>query len=146
MKRLLLIMLAIGCSTQLYAQKETIKDSPQDSVKTFAYVERMPMAPYNVNEYLSENLIYPKEAEKKGLGGKVNVRFVVTSDGSIKYVVPFAKDVDERLVNEAVRVVKGMPDWEPGRQNGKPVNVYFTIPIKFTPANESDEGENDSKN
>lgn len=84
-------------------------------------------------EYLSSNVKYPKEAEQAAIEGRVVLRFIVEADGSIKDVTVL-KSADELLDVEAIRVVENMPKWEPGKLAGKPVPVYFTLPIMFKKA------------
>ena len=100
------------------------------SGKTFLYVEKMPAAPYSLNEYLAKNIHYPKYARKKNIEGRVVVKFVVDEDGSISNV-EVKKGIGGGCDEEAIRVVSEMPPWNPGAQNGKLVRVYFTLPIHF---------------
>jgi protein TonB len=81
-------------------------------------------------EYISRNLVYPQEAVKKNISGRVIVQFIINSKGEIENVV-VVRGVDPMLDQEAVRVVSSSPKWEPGKQRGKPVNVLFTFPISF---------------
>jgi TonB family protein len=97
---------------------------------TFQYVEVMPKPTVDISEYLSKNMKYPKAARRAGIEGKVIVRFVVTTDGSIDDVT-VVKGIGKECDDEAVRVIQNMTKWTPGTQNGKPVNVFFTIPINF---------------
>ena len=111
-----------------------------DDEKTFEIVEKMPEFPGGdkaLLEFLSKNIKYPVEAQKKGLQGRVVVGFVVEKDGSLSDVKT-AKSVDPLLDEEAMRVVKSMPKWLPGKQNGKSVRVKFNVPILFK-LNKSDE-------
>lgn len=80
--------------------------------------------------FLSENLHYPQEAWKKGIEGKVLVQFVVAKDGTIDNVNVIQK-VHPLLDAEAVRVVKLMPKWKPGKKDEKAVRVRFTLPVTF---------------
>ncbi|MGI6222773.1 MAG: energy transducer TonB [Prevotella sp.] len=80
--------------------------------------------------FLYEHLQYPKEAKKKGIQGKVYVQFIVRKDGSVTDVAPF-KSVHPLLDAEAVRVVKQMPKWIPGKSHGKNVDTSFVLPIEF---------------
>lgn len=80
--------------------------------------------------FLMENLKYPAKAQKKGIEGRVLVTFVVAKDGSIVEIKPINK-VHSLLKKEAVRVVKLMPNWVPGKKDGKVVRVRFTLPITF---------------
>ncbi|MDE7385526.1 MAG: energy transducer TonB [Muribaculaceae bacterium] len=106
---------------------------PVEENKVFDAVEQMPTFPGGDGElmkYLQKNLTYPTLAAENGIQGTVLLQFVVQKDGSIGEVkVVRSKDPD--LDKEAVRVVKGMPKFIPGRMNGQPVNVWFTLPVKF---------------
>lgn len=96
------------------------------------YVEQMPKAPYDINKYLGEHIRYPVAARENNISGKVNIQFVVNEDGSITDVkVVGNRRVGGGLEEEAMRVVSAMPGWKPGRQNGIPVKVYFTLPVSF---------------
>jgi len=77
-----------------------------------------------------KNIKYPEQAVKEGIQGRVTVRFIVEKDGSISDVKPVLS-VHPLLNKEAVRVVKSMPKWTPGKQNGKPVRVRFNLPVMF---------------
>ena len=104
-----------------------------DTGKAFDVVENMPKfpgGPQALFEYLAKNVRYPKEAEAAGLQGRVIVTFVVEKDGSVTNA-NIVKSVDPALDAEALRVVAGMPTWEPGTQNGKAVRVKYTVPITF---------------
>ena len=81
-------------------------------------------------KWLGENIKYPAEAEKDGKEGRVLVKFVVTSTGKPANA-EILRSVDPLLDAEALRVVNAMPNWNPGRQDGKPVNVNFTLPVTF---------------
>jgi TonB family protein len=101
--------------------------------KTFDVVEQMPAYPGGLAElmkYLSMNVHYPEAAKKTGTQGRVVVRFIVEEDGTISDAKVVRKVSDE-LDAEAVRVVNAMPKWTPGRQNGQPVRVNYTIPVTF---------------
>lgn len=96
----------------------------------FTYVENMPDPRYSISQFISKNLQYPKEAMKQGIEGRVTVVFVVDSTGHIKGARVSGKA--QPLLNlEAIRLVNSLPPWKPGTQNGKPVNVYYTLPVIF---------------
>lgn len=80
--------------------------------------------------YLSRNVKYPLIAQENGIEGKVYVSFIIDEQGDI-YDVNLLRGVDLSLDNEALRVVKGMPKWNPGKQGGKPVKVRYSVPIYF---------------
>lgn len=99
----------------------------------FDVVEVMPQypgGPIAMLKYIMENIKYPEQAMKEGIQGRVTVRFIVEKDGSISDVKPVLS-VHPLLNKEAVRVVKSMPKWSPGKHNGKPVRVRFNLPVMF---------------
>lgn len=75
-------------------------------------------------------MVYPPAAAENNIKGRVVVRFVVLSDGSIGET-KVIRSVDADLDKEALRLVKSMPKWNPGTVGGKPVNVWYTLPITF---------------
>ena len=105
----------------------------EEETKVFDVVEEMPQFPGGqaaLLEYLSKNIKYPVVAEENGVQGRVIVTFVVERDGSITDV-KVVKSVDPSLDKEAARVVKSMPKWQPGKQNGSAVRVKYTVPVTF---------------
>ena len=115
------------------SQKSNPQDKQKDNTKVYDVVEKMPSFPGGQGalfEYLCNNVHYPKVAAEKKVEGRVIVTFVVGKDGSISNA-ELARSVSEELDAEAIRVVSSMPKWEPGTQNGKPVNVKFTVPVTF---------------
>ena len=105
----------------------------EEETKVFDVVEEMPQFPGGPSalfEYLSKNIKYPVVAEENGVQGRVIVTFVVERDGSITDV-KVVKSVDPSLDKEATRVVKSMPHWIPGKQNGSAVRVKYTVPVTF---------------
>ncbi len=96
------------------------------------YVDQMPETPYDINAYLRKNLKYPRAAVESNIEGRVIVRFIVNEDGSIEGAeVKGERRYGGGLEEEALRVVRTMPKWKPGKQNGTPVRVYFVLPISF---------------
>ncbi len=115
--------------------KEVIADEKpkEEETKVFDVVEQMPQFPGGnaaLFEYLSKHIKYPVIAEENGIQGRVIVTFVVERDGSITDV-KVVKSVDPSLDKEAQRVVKSMPHWIPGKQNGAAVRVKYTVPVTF---------------
>jgi TonB family protein len=82
-------------------------------------------------QYLSETIIYPKQAQKDKISGTVHVSFTIKTDGSVENVEA-VKSPDFELSDEAIRIVRKSTDWIPGKDFGEAVNVKFTIPIKFS--------------
>lgn len=81
--------------------------------------------------YLMDNVKYPADAKKDKKEGRVACSFVITKEGKVTDVHVVKSSGTESLDNEALRVVNNMPDWKPGKENGEPVNVHFTIPVIF---------------
>jgi len=107
----------------------TIKPEEDPNV-IFVSAEEMPEFKGNVFKYLSENLSYPAIPLEYGIQGRVICQFVVNKDGSIVDIVVI-KGVDKYLDAEAIRVIKSMPNWKPGKMNGKTVRVKYTLPVNF---------------
>jgi protein TonB len=118
----------------LKAKEVVVDEKPkEEETKVFDVVEQMPQfpgGPQALFEYLSKNIKYPVVAEENGIQGRVIVTFVVERDGSITDV-KVAKSVDPSLDKEAQRVVRSMPHWIPGKQNGAAVRVKYTVPVTF---------------
>ena len=101
--------------------------------EVLSYAEVMPEFPGGMPEmvkYLLENMIYPEEMKENGIEGRIFVQFVVTKTGSVEDIT-IARGIDG-LNREAIRLVKQMPNWSPGKNNGKEVNVKMVIPIRFS--------------
>jgi protein TonB len=120
----------------LKAKEEIAQPEPpkhEEENKVFDVVEQMPSFPGGMGalmSWLSQNMKYPPIAAENGVQGRVIVQFVVEKDGSITDV-HVAKSVDPSLDKEAARVVKAMPHWIPGKQNGSAVRVKYTVPVTF---------------
>lgn len=110
----------------------TLGDKPEnDSI--YQIVDEMPQYPGGekaMMEYVAKNVKYPQEAKDKEIQGRVFVSFVVEKDGSVDEV-KVMRSIGGGCDDEAVRVVKAMPKWEPGKQDGKPVRVSYMMPINF---------------
>jgi len=108
-------------------------DVVEPGLKPFVFVEQMPEFPGGEEEmlkFLSQNIVYPGVAVAAGIEGTVYLKFVVTSTGKVSDI-SVERGVDGGCSEEAIRVVKTMPDWKPGKQNGQAVPVYFNLPVKF---------------
>lgn len=110
--------------------------APADTTKNVVYdvTETMPQFPGGqemMMKYLAANIKYPASAVKAKKQGRVIVTFVIQKDGSVTNA-RIARSVDPELDAEALRIVKAMPNWTPGTQDGKPVNVKYTIPVIFS--------------
>ena len=116
---------------EIIAQPEPPKHVEED--KVFDIVEQQPLFPGGQSalmQFLHDNIKYPVVAQENGVQGRVTVQFVVEKDGSITDV-HVLRGVDPSLDKEAVRVVKSMPRWTPGKQNGTTVRVNYRLPVLF---------------
>lgn len=112
---------------------QLVENDPTPPTDVFLLVDQMPEFPGGtvaMNKYIMDKLMYPITAKDDGVQGKVIVGFVIAENGEVKDVT-IARGVRADLDNEAVRVIRLMPNWRPGKQNGKPVNVRMNIPINF---------------
>ena len=101
--------------------------------EVFTVVEQMPQFPGGdaaLMKFLSSHINYPPMAAENNVQGKVILQFVVEKDGHVGEV-NIARSVDKELDREAIRVVKSLPKFTPGRQNGHPVRVWYTLPVSF---------------
>lgn len=104
-----------------------------DEEQIFMVVEEMPIYPGGEQamfKYIGQNTVYPQLARESGVTGIVHIYFVVNKDGSVGDV-KVLRGIGAGCDEEAVRVVKSMPKWKPGKQRGKSVKVQYTIPIRF---------------
>ena len=123
--------IAVSVDRQLGVDTVAVEGSPSDGY--FDFVEQIPEFPggrVEMMKFLQNTVKYPKEAQDKGIQGKVLVQFVVKSDGTVADA-KVVNSINPLLDNEALRVVKAMPKWKPGMQSGKAVNVKYNIPISF---------------
>jgi protein TonB len=113
-------------------QSSTITEGNQEDV--FQMVEEMPLFPggeQKMSEFITSNINYPEVAREAGVQGRVYVRFVVEQDGSISNV-KVMRGIGSGCDEEAMRVIKSMPKWKPGKQHGKTVRVSHQIPVNFS--------------
>ena len=121
---------------QVYAKNDTgIEFNNRSSLnnEVFFIVEKMPEFPGGeiaLHNFISGAIQYPEIAKENGISGKVYVTLVIDNTGKVKNPV-IARGVDPALDKEALRVVNSLPDWTPGMQRGKPVNVSYTLPVEF---------------
>ena len=109
------------------------KPQPVNSTRVYDVVEQMPSFPGGISglrTYLNQNIRYPAEAQEICVQGRVVVSFVVGKDGHISDVTVL-RSVDPSLDKEAIRVVRNMPRWTPGKQEGEPVRVRYNVPVSF---------------
>lgn len=114
--------------------QEVITQAPEEvKEQPYTMVEQMPQFPGGNAEllkFVAKNLRYPTIAQENGIQGRVIVRFVVSASGKVEDV-QVVRSLDPYCDKEAIRVVQSLPKWIPGKQNGRNVPVYFTLPITF---------------
>jgi protein TonB len=120
----------VGLEVVEQVQEEVQEEAPQE---VFVVVEEMPSFPGGDTElfkFIYDNIKYPEIAKENNIQGKVILRFCVTYKGTVDQV-SVVRGVDPALDEEAIRVIKMLPLWKPGKQGGKPVNVWYSVPISF---------------
>ena len=114
--------------------ESTTNDGSSEDDVVFVIVESMPEFPGGQQalfKYLSENVKYPVIAQENGIQGRVVCQFVVNKDGSIDDIEVVRSGGDPSLDKEAVRLIRSMPKWKPGRHKGKAVRVKYAVPVNF---------------
>lgn len=109
-----------------------------NELQVFRFAERMPSFPGGESalmKYLHNHTRYPQRARENHIQGRVIVQFVVCADGKLREVKTIGEKIGWDLENEAIRVVKEMPDWIPGKLDGQPVNVMYSLPVRFVLSN-----------
>ena len=130
MKKTIVFCFALAIFSCLRAQ--TTPASNPSSDKVYTVVQQKPVFPGDINKWLGDNLVYPQDARKNNIQGTVYVSFIIETGGSVSSVKVLRGVQGGRLLeNEAVRVVSGMPKWNPGMQGGVPVRVAYMVPIHF---------------
>lgn len=118
-------------STQSSDLKVDLSQEPEKIIYTAVEVEaEFPGGIDKLNNYLATNLKYPQGAKENGVKGKVIISFVVGIDGTISNII-ILRDIGYGCAEEAVRVVKTMPKWEPAKQRGKAVRYQYVLPVTF---------------
>ena len=126
-------LISRSVSNEKSAQTESAISFIPEIGQVYTVVEQMPEFPGGqpaFGNFLGKSVIYPPEAIKKGIQGKVYISFVVNKEGKVLNS-KVERSVDPLLDTEALRVVNSMPNWTPGKQGGKEVAVQFTVPINF---------------
>ncbi len=125
------------CSTEKYKKGKlldytfwNLDGSPMDKEVPYEVKAEFIGGEDGLMKYLSQSVKYPKEAQQNGVQGRVHVRFVIGKDGSIGDV-SIKREVHPDLDNEAMRVIKEMPNWIPGKYHNRPAKVTFLIPVNF---------------
>ena len=118
----------------IQAPIEVVEEEEEEEVPFFKLEEKaeFPGGDKALMKFLSENVKYPIIAQENGIQGRVVCQFAISKDGDIIDVVVVRSGGDPSLDKEAVRVIKSMPKWKPGKQHGKAVRTRYTLPVKFS--------------
>jgi TonB family protein len=140
MKSFLSLILLLSLSIKSFAQVDSsfneykpVGQRSTDTSKIFSSVEQLPEfmgGQQGLMNYLSNSIRYPADAREQNKEGRVIVQFVVCTDGSLCNE-KILRSVDSSMDQEVLRVVKAMPNWKPGMQNGQAVKTYYTLPVTF---------------
>lgn len=125
---LLCCVLCLSATTLLAQVK---KPKSTEAVTDGASLPTFPGGNERLNNYLLQELKYPAKCKEQKIEGRVVVKFLVSETGQIQNVENLKKGMDPLLVNEAIRVVKAMPNWSPAQKDGKPVSAEMVLPIVF---------------
>lgn len=110
-----------------------VQEEPVEENTVYEVVEEMPEFPGGINkllQFINDNMKYPTKAQTEGMQGKVIVQFIIDEDGYI--IEPnIVRSVESSLGNEALRLIKMLPQWKPGTLKGKAVKVKYTVPVAF---------------
>lgn len=109
---------------------QNVRPVPQEEIKNPEEMPEFPGGEGALKQYIINNTNYPESAKEKGIHGRVYVAFKITKEGKVTDA-RIARGVHPPMDKEAVRVVNSMPDWKPGKQDGKPVDVTYTVPVDF---------------
>ena len=123
----LTVLFFLICSS---AFTQVVNTTDTTTPKAFSYVEQMPVPGYNFMGYIKKNIHYPETAIKNGTEGRVILKFIVNEDGRISDC-NVLRGLDSACNEESIRLIMTMPAWNPGKQNGKAVKVYYTQTIAF---------------
>lgn len=135
MKKILFLNLLLLLSAySLHAQTDADELEMPIIDSVYNSPDEMPEPLFDLSDFISKNLKYPKEARVNGIGGTVLVKFVVNTDGSIIDVTIVGKRIPhgEDLENECIRLMKSSPKWKPGKVKDKPVKVAYVQRITFS--------------
>lgn len=129
----LIRLLGVSAGMFLFSTGSLAQTAAKSDTTVYTVVERQPQFPGGMDSlsaFIHTNLHYPVEARKAGIKGRVFVSFIVERDGSLRAITVF-RELGYGCDEEAVRVITAMPCWLPGSQDGKPLRVKYSLPIRF---------------
>jgi protein TonB len=134
MKKTVILLLLIVAANAGFTMGNTVNE-PQDSSMVYDFPEQMAHFPGDADAmdlFIRKNLYYPPKLKAAGIQGKVYIQFIVEKDGSISNITIRRGCQNAELDQEAINVIKKMPNWIPGTMRGKKVRVKQTVPVKFS--------------
>ena len=139
MKKICLLFVAMFCTLVMFAQSDGVNTTSNDTVVgdddcvnvNYETWPEFPGGQQEMFKYIQENLIYPKLALKKQIQGRSICQFIVEKDGSISHIQVVRSSGNKSLDRAAIRVIKTMPKWTPGRLQGKIVRTTYALPVNF---------------
>ena len=139
MKKICLLFVAMFCTLVMFAQSDGVNTTSNDTVVgdddyicvNYETLPEFPGGQKEMLKYIQENLIYPKQALKKQIQGRSICQFIVEKDGSISHIQVVRSSGNKSLDRAAIRVIKTMPKWTPGRLQGKIIRTPYVIPVNF---------------
>ena len=130
------MLFALNIQAQIDIEKSNTTDcATTEQIYDVQKVDKQPKFPggtTSLQSYINRSLKYPQVSRENNSQGRVIVRFIINSDGTVTSPQVVKSSGDFYLDMEAVRVIESMPKWKPGKHKGKPVCVYFTMPIVFS--------------
>lgn len=139
MKKFFLLLLSICFCAVMFAQSDGVNTTSNDTVfgaddyicVNYETWPEFPGGQQEMFKYIQENLIYPKLALKKQIQGRSICQFIVEKDGSISHIRVVRSSGNKSLDRAAIRVIKTMPKWTPGRLQGKIVRTHYVLPVNL---------------
>ena len=129
------MLFALNIQAQIDIEKSNTTDcATTEQIYDVQKVDKQPKFPggtTSLQSYINRSLQYPQISRKNNSQGRVIVRFIINSNGTVTNPQVVRSSGDFYLDMEAVRVIESMPKWKPGKHKGKPVRVFFTLPIVF---------------
>ncbi len=123
-----LILIAFSFIPQ-FSSAQTKVSSTVEKQQVLRYAEKMPEANYDINAYIDQHFQYPVAALAAKEQGRLMVDFVVTTEGGFTNITVRNSGRYPNIAKEAIRVIQNMPKWKPATQDGKPVNVAYSLPV-----------------
>ena len=133
MRKLTLLFVFLSISGLVFSQSDTVSNVSGNATKKTEDVITQPEFKGGIEkmyQYISDNFVYPEEAEKRSVNGKMEVEFTVEKSGDITYV-GILKGLDYSIDEEVLRLLKAMPRWTPATKNGVPVRYKVSMPINI---------------